>query len=157
MTNAEDCLRCAPDSNFKKKVCSIDGNAWCCDVSSTHPLCNCQGELMDFVYCPSSTGCGPSLFNFTGESPDESIAANITSPELALCVFEIASDENRFIQLRSNSYMTVLDPQQTRQTCMTSNCNVTLRVTPGNDYYAFFVGAPLDLEFIAVIDHSGEK
>lgn len=76
MTSAEACMKCGPDSDWEKKVCSIDNNAWCCDKWSNHPLCECTGEQADYVYCPSSPGCGPSLFNFTNTT--ESIVANTT-------------------------------------------------------------------------------
>lgn len=38
---------------------------------------------------------------------------------------------------------------------MSYNCNMTIRLTAGNDYYAFFLYPAEDLEFTATIDHSG--
>lgn len=65
---------------------------------------------MDFVYCPSSPGCGSTFFNFTDGR--ESIKANITNnQEIKLCSYEIGSNVSRIIDLKTNNYMTVLDPE----------------------------------------------
>lgn len=40
---------------------------------------------------------------------------------------------------------------------MSFSCNMTIHLTPGNDYYAFFLYPYQDLEFTASIDHSGES
>jgi len=135
MTTSEACLACGPDSDWQKKICSIDGNAWCCDKRSDHALCQCAGEYSDYVFCPSSLGCGPYLFNFTNTT--ESIQAQITpNTSIDFCIYEIASDVERVITLKTNEWMTVFDPEYTRQTCLSYDCNITIRVTPGNDYYA---------------------
>ena len=76
MTTIEASMRCGPDSDWQKKVCSIDGNAWCCDKRSNNPLCACSGEISDYLYCPSSPGCGEYIFNFTNTT--EVLKANIT-------------------------------------------------------------------------------
>lgn len=113
LTSSEACLSCGPDSNYKKKVCSADGNAWCCEIGSNHPLCRCDGIATDFVYCPSSLGCGPTFFNFT--DGQETITANLTNKaEIKLCSYEIGSNVTRVINLKTNNYMTVLDPEQSR-------------------------------------------
>ena len=39
MTSADACMNCGPASEWTKKVCSTDGNAWCCDKRSDHALC----------------------------------------------------------------------------------------------------------------------
>lgn len=158
MTSADACMNCGPGSDWQKKVCSIDGNAWCCDKRSSHPLCACPGEFADYVYCPSSPSCGPSLFNFT-ENIEEIVAnatidANFTND---LCIYELATDKERVVNIFTNERLTVFDPEYTRQSCLTYDCNITLRLTPGNDYYAMVVYPWSDFEFKVALDHSGEK
>lgn len=115
MTSAEACMNCGPGSEWTKKVCSIDGNAWCCDRKSSHPLCACPGEFADYVYCPSSAACGPSLFNFTDTT--EEIVANATIDQNFtndLCIYELATDRERVVNIFTNERLTVYDPEYTR-------------------------------------------
>ena len=150
LESAESCLDCFGNL----KVCSSDGLAWCCEPGDEHPNCACQGGVQDLVNCPSSSSCSNSTFVFTKSNQKATLETTIQE-NADLCVFEISSEIETFLQFSSSeSFLTIVDPGMRRSSCQSFPCQITEKVVPGNEHFAIFQEPTPNTTFSVKVDRS---